>query len=280
MRARLTLSLVLAAAILSPLGAQTVIRYTDFTSQSGLTLNDAVASDGTIILASSQRDRKGSFFTTAQYDVSNFSAVFQFRISSPGGDSDGISAGADGLAFVIQRAGATALGSFGEGLGYEGISNSLAVEFDTYRNNSQNSLANDPDSNHIGINTGGSITSLATVGVATAFDNSSAETLKVWTVWVDYNGSALEVRASPDGNRPLTATLAYSVNLSSVLGGSTAYIGFTGATGSAYGNHEVLNFAFFDTFEANGLAVPEPSTYALMGLGLVVVGWSVWRRRQ
>jgi len=280
MRARLTLSLVLAAAIFSPLGAQTVIRYEDFTSQSGLTLNDAVAADGTIMLASSQKDRRGSFFTSLQYDVSDFSAVFQFRISSPGGLSDGVSAGADGLAFVIQRAGATALGSFGEGLGYKGISNSLAVEFDTYRNDSQSSSANDPDSNHIGINTGGSITSLATVGVATAFDSYTEQNPTIWTVWVDYNGSALEVRASTDGFRPSTATLAYSVNLSSVLGGSAAHIGFTGATGSAFGNHEILNFAFSDTFEANGLAVPEPSTYALMGLGLVVVGWSAWRRRR
>ncbi len=130
MRARLTLSLVLAAATVFPLGAQTVIRYTDFSSQSGLTLNDAVASGGTIMLASSQRDRRGSFFTSAQYDVSNFSAVFQFRISSPGGISDGIAAGADGLAFVIQRTGATALGSFGSGIGYEGIANSAIVEFD------------------------------------------------------------------------------------------------------------------------------------------------------
>lgn len=273
MRARLTLSLVLAAAILSPLGAQTVIRYQDFSSQSGLTLNEAVASGGTIMLASSQRDRKGSFFTTTQYDVSDFSAVFQFRISSPGGISDGIAAGADGLAFVIQRTGATALGSFGEGLGYGGIANSAIVEFDTYKNNSP---VNDPDSNHIGFNTGGSTTSLTTVGVANAFDNGT-----VWTVWVDYNGTTLEVRISDAATRPTgEATLAYNVNLSSVLGGSTAYFGFTAATASAYGNHEVLNFAYSDAFETNGLAVPEPSTYALMGLGMVVVGWSVWRRRQ
>lgn len=269
MHARLTLSLVLAAAILSPLGAQTVIRYSDFTSTTGLTLNDAGASGGTIMLASSQRDRRGSFFTTTQYDVSDFSAVFQFRISSPGGISDGISAGADGLAFVIQRAGATALGSFGAGIGYEGIANSAIVEFDTFKN------SNDPDSNHIGFNTGGSTTSLTTVGVANAFDNSS-----IWTVWVDYNGTTLEVRISDGMTRPSgEADLAYNVNLTSVLGGSAAHIGFTAATASAYGNHEVLNFAFSDTFQTNGLAVPEPSTYALMGLGLAVIGWSVWRRR-
>lgn len=258
--------------MLSPLGAQTVIRYADFSSQAGLTLNDAAASGGTILLASSQRDRRGSFFTTTQSDVSDFSAVFQFRISSPGGISDGIAAGADGLTFVIQRVGATAIGSFGSGIGYEGIANSLAVEFDTYRNNSP---VNDPDSNHIGIDTGGSMSSLVSASVEAAFDNGG-----IWTVWVDYNGTTMEVRASQDGFRPATATLAYNVNLPSVLGGSTAFIGFTAATASAYGNHEVLNFAFSDTFETNGLAVPEPSTYALIALGLGMVGWTVWRRRR
>lgn len=36
------------------------------------------------------------------------------------------------------------------------------------------------------------------------------------------------------------------------------------------GNNVVLNFT----------AVPEPSTYALMGLGLTFIGWTVWRRRR
>lgn len=270
MRARLTYILALAAAVVSPLGAQTVIRYQDFSSQAGLTVTDGVVVNGSIVLASDRQDRRGAFFTTAQHDVTDFSAVFQFRITSPGGISDGTAAGADGLAFVIQRAGAAQIGSFGSGLGYGGIANSLAVEFDTFRN------SNDPSSNHIGVNTGGNMTSLTTVDIATAFDNGT-----LWTVWVDYNGTTLEVRISDGVTRPTgEATLAYNVNLNTVLGGSTAHIGFTAATASAFGNHEVLSFAFTDTFQANGLAVPEPSTYALMGLGLAVVGWSAWRRRR
>lgn len=276
MRARLTLSLVLAAAIFSPLGAQTVIRYEDFSSTSGLQLNGATVTQDGMLLASKQTYRRGSFFTTAQFDVSEFSAVFQFRISSPGGANDGIEAGADGLTFTLQRIGATALGDSGIGLGYQGINSSVAVEFDTFLNNQ------DPDSNHIGINSNGSITSLSTVGVADAFDPNSNNTSQIttWTVWVDYNGSQLEVRASNAAVRPSSPTLAYSINIPTTIGGASAYVGFTAATGAAFGDHEILNFAFSDTFEANGLAVPEPSTYALMGLGLVVVGWSAWRRRR
>lgn len=41
--------------------------------------------------------------------------------------------GADGLAFIIQAAGKNTLGEGGCQLGYGGIKNSIAVEFDTYQ---------------------------------------------------------------------------------------------------------------------------------------------------
>jgi len=45
---------------------------------------------------------------------------------------------------------------------------------------------------------------------------------------------------------------------------------FTLSLGGEYGESLMLNF----------VPVPEPSTYALLGLGLGVVAWSAWRRRQ
>jgi hypothetical protein len=271
-------SFLLLAVTLPTLTAQTLI-FPNFTDRTGLQLNDAVVTGSSISLASSHSDRRGSFFTTTQYDVSDFSAVFAFRISSPGGISDGIAAGADGLTFTLQRVGDTALGAFGSGLGYEGITSSVAVEFDTFKNGSATIAPRDPNSNHIGINTNGIMTSLplGTVNIANAFDDGS-----IWTVWVDYNGSVLEVRASNNNAiRPSAATLAYTINIPTTIGGSTAFVGFTAATGSAYGNHEILGFAFSDTFLANGIAtVPEPSTYALLGLGLGIVFLQVWRRRR
>lgn len=44
------------------------------------------------------------------------------------------SVGADGMTFALQNQGRTAAGSPGGGLGYEGLTPSLAVEFDTYQN--------------------------------------------------------------------------------------------------------------------------------------------------
>ena len=267
---------LLAFALLAGLTAraQTIV-YQNFNSTTGLTLNDAVVSNGALTLASSAQDKRGSIFTTAQFNATGFSTIFEFKIASPGGTSDGIAAGADGLAFVIQNVSATALGGSGEGLGYgprggtPGIANSVAVEFDTFKNSW------DPSSNHVGIDTGGNLTSLATANVTAAFDNESK-----WTVWVDYNGTTLEVRASNDGIRPSSALLSHTIDIATTIGSSNAHLGFTAGTGSAYGSHQILAWAYSDTFVSGGLtAVPEPGTYALLGLGgLMLLGARRFRR--
>lgn len=257
--------------------AQTVM-YAGFGGANGLdglTLRSAAQSGSAILLADSTNDR-GAVFTQSLYSIGSFSALFQFRISNPGGNTDGSGQqGADGLAFVVQRAAGNSLGSNGEGLGYLGINNSVAVEFDTWLNSSRG----DPDSNHYGLNLNGAANSVLTVSEQTRFDNG-----QIWTVWVDYDGGKLEVRSSLTGLRPASAVLTYgsAVNPFSVattIGGTAAYIGFTGATGSATGAHELLGFAFSDTYLTNGIAaIPEPSTYALCALGLALIALAAWRR--
>jgi autotransporter-associated beta strand protein len=264
--------------------AQPIVQ-SNFSSTTGLTLNSAattnstVSGEGTVVrLVAGGNNDRGSVFTSAPVSVgSGFSTTFNFRISSPGGISDGTGVGADGLAFVLQRIGATALGGTGEGIGYSGLSPSVAVEFDTWLN------GHDPNSNHVGVNTNGNLTSLTTTAVTPNFDNGAR-----WTAWIDYNGTTLEVRASTDGLRPTTALLSQTVNLATTLGGTTAYLGFTAATGGATGVHDVLSWALLDSYAASGItmftwngtgawtdtarwnptAVPTSSDIALVGSGV------------
>ncbi|CAM9353688.1 unnamed protein product [Discosporangium mesarthrocarpum] len=88
-----------------------------------------------------------------------FDTTFVFELSSPSlrcNVMDGVytscrSRGADGLAFVIQGEGPLALGDGGMGLGYSGIGNSLAVEFDTF----YNAELQEPYENHVSVQTRG-----------------------------------------------------------------------------------------------------------------------------
>src|SRR5215470_15623779 len=149
---------VIVAIVLScrVAAADTVlVNFPDFSSTSGLSLQGATSKVGNVLRVSgtSGANNAGSTWNTTQQPVaSGFSTTFRFQITQLSGvnDDDGNNGG-DGFAFVIQNSSGTALGATGGGMGYGGITNSVAVEFDTFRN----ALTGDPNGNHISIHTGG-----------------------------------------------------------------------------------------------------------------------------
>lgn len=133
--------LAAAAAALSmtaslPAGA-VVITYPDFSSSAGLTLNGAATTvdngidpEPVLRLVPAATSQSGSAFGSATVNAATFSTYFEFRITEPGGIFDGFQTGADGLVFVVQPV-SSSIGGAGGGLGYQGISPSVGVEFDT-----------------------------------------------------------------------------------------------------------------------------------------------------
>ncbi|WP_169306659.1 lectin-like domain-containing protein [Cohnella pontilimi] len=171
----------------------------------------AVGPDGQRVLRLTRaaRQQSGSAFFTKRVSLVNqrsFSAHFSFQISASGGDF-GIP-GADGLSFIIQTVNNN-VGSNGGGIGYQGISPSIAVEFDTWRNDE--SYARDPNDNHIGINLNGNM-----ISEVTATNLPGNLKSGIWYAWVNYNGDTkkLEVRASQNSkSRPASPILSYDVDL-------------------------------------------------------------------
>jgi hypothetical protein len=247
--------------IASPAGAAT-ISYPGFASAAGLSVNGTAAvvttTDGRVMrLASASTFTGGSVFSTTALNAADFSAFFSFRFTNPGGIS---AEGADGLAFVIQPV-SSGLGGLGGGLGYEGISPSVAVEFDTFQNGW------DPDNSHVAITQNGDVTShLALFSTGSPKLQNGNQKF----AWVDYNGTALEVRLSESSTRPASPVLTRVLNVPSILGTTNAFIGFTGATGSAFLNHDLIGFEYVTTFAPIG-GVPEPSSVALLSSALVAL---------
>lgn len=254
----------------------TTILYNDFSNVDGLQLNGTAAllntnSDNVLRLTSTTSQSGSAFSTdaiTLGSDVS-FSTAFSFNLNNPVGikDVDGI--GADGITFTLQTNSNTAGGS-GGGIGYYGIANSVAVEFDTWNNGA----IDDNDGNHVGINVGGSVDSVTQAHIDTRMNNSED-----WFAWVDYDGAndLLEVRLAAMDFRPETALLSYTVDLASELGSNLAYAGFTSGTGAAGGQHDILNWQFnssYDPIERVGGTVPAPATVLLMLAGLFSLKYS------
>ena len=185
--------------------------FNDFVDTSSLNLNgSAAATNGSLRLTPATNTQAGSAFINQALQVSDttsFSTQFQFQISGGQGTN-----GADGFAFVLQNsgAGANAVGITGGDVGYGGIGNSLAIEFDTYQG------PGDPTNNHISLLQNGN-TSTALLNTNTDLDLNSGSIL---TSWIDYDGTTdtLSFYLSNSGVKPIAELFSYVLDLEDILG--------------------------------------------------------------
>ena len=268
------------------------VTFNDFSSTSGLTLIGSAAAantpDGAVLrMTPASGSLSGAAYSTAPITLGSndiFSTTFKFRFTSPGGIDP-----ADGITFVL-AANPSGLGGAGVGMGYSGVSHSVAIEFDTYNNAGYGLGDNDGNSsNHVSIDTGGNLTnanltnvygnaSCGFAGGTPSQNNYQAAGCMsngdVWNATIGYDGSKLSLTLQ-DGTHP--ADVIYTgvpIDIAAELGTSLAYVGFTSGTGAGWENHDILSWDFANTTELAPppvTTVPEPGPAAmmLMGIGLL-----------
>jgi hypothetical protein len=190
--------------------------------------SSATIAGGSLRLTNGFNQRASSYFRTP-VDVTSFNTHFDFQLR-PGSNPWG-----DGFTFVIQGNGLTSLGSGSSGLGYAGMGSSVAVKFDVKNNAGEGT-------NSTGLYTNGaSPTSLNSVSLGSTGINLRSR--RVFGVDMAYNGTTLTVTIT-DQTTLAQATQNYTVNIPSIIGASSAYVGFTGSTSNNTAVQRILNWTY------------------------------------
>jgi hypothetical protein len=205
-----------------------VPQYSAGFAPGGMTLNGGATYNGSRLRLSdgNPNEARSAFFTTP-VNVQQFSSDFQFQLTNPN---------ADGFTFTIQRDGVTALGSAGGGLGYGGMGKgkSVAVKFDLHNNSGEG-----PDSTGLYTKGGGPASPAVNLS-GTGIDLHSGD---IFNAQFSYAGTTLTVTIT-DTVTGASATQIYDVDIPSVVGGPTAYVGFTAGTGGLSAIQEILNWSY------------------------------------
>ena len=156
-------------------------------------------------------------------NIQSFTQDFSFQMSD---------AYADGMTFVLQNAGTSAVGSGAGALGYAPIPTSVAVKFDLWNNQGEGT-----DSTGLYIN-GASPTVPAVDMTGSGVDLHGGH---VFNVHMTYDGNTLAMTITDASTQQSFAT-SWAIDIPGTVGGATAYAGFTGGTGGAGSFQGVLNW--------------------------------------
>jgi hypothetical protein len=207
----------------------TYINYpSDGLTASSLSLNNGpTVTGGVLQLTDGGTGEMRSAWSTTAVPISGFTTDFTFQM---------LSAVADGMTFTIQNdpKGIWALGGGGSGLGYQGIQNSVALKFDIY-----NDAGEGTDS--IGVYTDGAAPTMP----ATDLSSSGVTLLSgdLMHAHLVYSGTTLTVTLT-DTKTGASVVNQFTVNIPSIVGGTTAYVGFTGSTGSNTAVQQVTSWSY------------------------------------
>ncbi|HTJ29026.1 MAG TPA: L-type lectin-domain containing protein, partial [Acidobacteriaceae bacterium] len=220
----------LAQSYTIALGATGIQYNTGFASSTGQVIlnGSSQLNDTRLQLTDGLVNEAGSAFYYQPVSVSTFTTDFTFQLSNPTGE---------GITFVIQNAsaGSAAIGRNGAGLGYAGIPSSLAIKFDLYSDAGEGT-------NSTGLYTGGATPTTPSIDLSSTGINLHSNDLT--GVHVTYDGTTLRMTITDQVTGAVWST-SWTINIPSVIGANTAYVGFTGGTGTATASQKILSWSYY-----------------------------------
>lgn len=171
----------------------------------------------------------GQFGSVWYQNKMDLSSDFNLEFDVYLGNNDG---GADGMAFVLQPL-STGEGTGGGGIGYLGISPSLAVEFDTYQNGDRS----DPSADHLSLQSNGVINHYTANNLQGPVSVSNLENGQWHSVNITWNSQTNNFRLDLDGVNRINYTGDVVNNIFN--GNPGVYWGWTAATGGATNEQRV-----------------------------------------
>jgi sugar lactone lactonase YvrE len=183
-------------------------------STDALTLSGpATIAGGALQLTSGQSAAASSAFFPNPAVTTTFATDFTFQLLDPA---------TEGITFTIQGDGPAAVGSNGGGLGYQGIPKSIALKFDL-----RDTAGEGDDST--GIYVGGAAPTVPATSLAdSGIDLHSGD---VFALHIAYDGTT-EFITLTDTVTNASWTTQAAENIPSIVGGNSAYFGFTAGTGA------------------------------------------------
>jgi MYXO-CTERM domain-containing protein len=238
--------LALGALTLGATSASAAVGFCDFSDQGeilGVQTNGNAQRVGALInLTDNTQNKNGSAYLKTPVSLGPSGSIrthFQFRLYPNAGATGGA-----GITFTLQNKAVTSLGGGGSGLGINGVTNSISVEFDTAQDNN-----GDPNDNHVGVIQDGKTAQHLQTKTPPFVLKNGVKT----DAWVDYDGVThlLSVYVGQGVPKPLLPLMVQLVDVYTAVNaagnGNKVFAGFTGSTSNTVtDNQDILYWVLTD----------------------------------
>jgi len=227
-----------------------------FTSTAGLSFvgNSTLTNNSLQLSVVGKGSNANAVWYTTPLNVQAFTTDFYFQETLPTANG----AVADGFTFTMQNApaGVYAVGGVAGGLGYQGLTSSVAVKFDVYDNAGEGT-------DSTGFYQGGAAPTIPALDMTTSgVFLLSPDTMHAH---LTYDGMTLTLLLT-DVVTGSSFTASSAINIPSVVGGNTAYVGFTAGAHGLGLTQDILNWSYVAAAGTSGVATPTfspaPGVYA------------------